>query len=363
MRLLCFIDSLGSGGAQRQMLAVAKHMKQKGQEVYIAWYADDDFYRAAFEEIEVGCIHRTTSGMRDRFRFFSEAVKQANPDTVLSFVFAQTIISSFYKLMSFGKWNLVISMRSNNEETFLSRQRRTLRPLYLSAKAIVCNSFSESEVWKKNCRYLSNKVMVIPNYIKVPTDSNERKQREVHYPLRILVAANLCSTIKNPLNVAKAIEMLSDKERSRIKVDWYGRRTIGKRISPVCEEVEAFIKQHNLVHTFATHDEVHDIYSKMADSDCVALFSTEEGLPNTICEGMMIGKPVMMTKVSDWKKLIDGNGIVCEGTDAESIATAVRKLISLSDQDMTAMGKASLALASMLFDENIITKKWESALW
>lgn len=33
MKILCVIDSLGSGGAQRQLVSLAKGFKEKGNEV------------------------------------------------------------------------------------------------------------------------------------------------------------------------------------------------------------------------------------------------------------------------------------------------------------------------------------------
>lgn len=362
MILLCFIDSLGSGGAQRQLLAVAKHMKQRRHEVYIAWYANDDFYRSSFEKIGVGCIHRIANSLHDRIRVFSEAVNEVKPDTVLAFLSGPSFYSCFWKGISFSKWNLVMSIRGNNLQRFLSLKKKIVRPVYFKARRIVCNSYAEAEVWNKHCSYLKKKVIVIPNYVVVPNSYRNMVQKDKDV-IRIIVPANLCSDIKNPMNVAKALTLLADKDRRRVLIDWYGRRYNGDILSPVCEQLEKYVKEHDLDSCFVTHDETREIYSKMATSDWVCLFSTEEGLPNVICEGMMMGKPVMMTKVSDWKQLIDGNGIVCEGTDARSISVALGKMITYSKEDMMTMGNRSLELASMLFDENVITKKWESVLF
>ena len=362
MKLLCFIDSLGSGGAQRQMLAVTKHMIDSGYTVSIAWYTDNNFYKQKFKELGARCINKVTHGIWERLAFFSYAIRESKPDCVLSFLSGPTIYSCIYKIISFGKWNLVISIRGNNLCRFLTFKKRALRPLYLYANAIVCNSYSEAEVWHNYCKYLSNKVVVIPNYISVSETIMEDCKHVIGDTIRIIIPANLCSEIKNPLNVAKAITLLSNEERRKILIDWFGRRYEGDSLSPVCKKVEEYIKKHHLETSFVTHDETHDIYTEMAKSDIVALFSTEEGLPNAVCEGMMMGKPIIMTKVSDWKQLVNGNGIICEGMDAESIASAFRKLISVSNQDLIYMGNKSLKIASDLFNENIITNKWQNVL-
>ena len=45
MKLLLFIDNLGSGGAQRQLIGLAVMLKQYGYEVKVCTYYPHDFYK------------------------------------------------------------------------------------------------------------------------------------------------------------------------------------------------------------------------------------------------------------------------------------------------------------------------------
>jgi len=362
MKILCIIDSIDSGGAQRQLLAIVRSMKRDRHDVYLAWYTDSGFYRGDMEEAGVVCIQEKQAGsMRARLRFVLKTIRRVKPDTVLAFIYTPTLLCALSKILTLGRWRLVVSIRANNEDKFRSLARILLRPLYLASNAIVCNSHAEADVWARNCRYLSSRVRVIPNYVQIPS-------MDVGYSMRaggrvhILVAANLCSAIKNPLNVAGALCLLSKEERSRLRIDWYGRRTAGGMKSAICEEVERFVADNGLSDCFVTHDETHEIYEKMERADVVALFSTEEGLPNTICEGIMLGKPVIMTQVSDWKLLVQGNGAVCAGTDADSIAVILREALNWSEDDLKAMGAKSRQVARNLFDTKKITQAWRAAL-
>ena len=360
MKLLCFIDSLGSGGAQRQMLAIAEHMIQKGHEVNVAWYIKNDFYKDRFEEIGVKCIYKEANKFSERICFFTETVKKTDPDAILAFMLAQAVIASIYKWLTIKKRKLVISMRSNNEKSFMSYKRKFVRPLYIQANKIVCNSYAEAEVWQKHCRYLKKKIIVIPNYVNIQEKKGVLLNKYDDGIIKIIVPANLRSEIKNPLNVAKALFLMTENERKKIRIDWYGKRYDKDKLNPICETVEKYIQEHGLSQSFITHDETKDIYEAMNKADVVALFSTEEGLPNAICEGMMMGKPVMMTKVSDWEKLISENGIVCEGTDPTNIANALRKAIKCKENGLEKMGEKSYIIAQSLFDESKITSQWES---
>ena len=44
MKILLFTDSLGAGGAQRQLVGLAVLLKQQGYEVKVCTYFDIDFF-------------------------------------------------------------------------------------------------------------------------------------------------------------------------------------------------------------------------------------------------------------------------------------------------------------------------------
>ena len=69
-----------------------------------------------------------------------------------------------------------------------------------------------------------------------------------------------------------------------------------------------------------------------------------------------------MTKVSDWENLVQGNGFVCAGTDAESIRDALRAIIHSENTTLSEMGTKSRLLAESLFDEKKMISAWQAAL-
>lgn len=50
MKILLFTDSLGAGGAQRQLVGLAVLLKKKGLEVKVCTYYDIDFYQQYLED-------------------------------------------------------------------------------------------------------------------------------------------------------------------------------------------------------------------------------------------------------------------------------------------------------------------------
>ena len=93
------------------------------------------------------------------------------------------------------------------------------------------------------------------------------------------------------------------------------------------------------------------------------LFSRVEGLPNVICEGMILGKPIIMSRVSDYQVLIDEtNGILCDSNNPLSIKYAILKMASFSNDKLKEMGISSKCKATSLFSEEQIIGHWESVL-
>ena len=56
MKILLFTDSLGAGGAQRQLVGLAVLLKKKGLEVKVCTYYDIDIYQQYLEQYCVKLI-------------------------------------------------------------------------------------------------------------------------------------------------------------------------------------------------------------------------------------------------------------------------------------------------------------------
>lgn len=116
----------------------------------------------------------------------------------------------------------------------------------------------------------------------------------------------------------------------------------------------------NIIHL---HEPTKEINCKMKEADFVGLFSQLEGLPNTICEGMMLGKPVIMSRVSDYNVLVDErNGFLCDWDNEQSIKEALEKALQLTTDEIFDMGANSYAKAQKLFDPSRVTRQWQQLI-
>src|SRR5690606_7027768 len=126
--------------------------------------------------------------------------------------------------------------------------------------------------------------------------------------------------VKNPSGVVNALAMLNKFERSKIHIQWYGQIEVANFGSALFEEALDIIKSNNLEDVLELYPPTKDISDIMHSADFVALFSELGGMPTSICEAMMLGKPIIMTRVSDYSRLIDdSNGFLCEWDNLGSI--------------------------------------------
>ncbi len=358
MKVLCFIDGLGSGGAQRQIVNLALGLKAHGHQVEMLAYTDADFYLSRLKEGNIPYTVLKNNNYLQRIVNTRRHLRRANVDAVISFLETPNFLSC---ISAIGKhrWVLITSERNAKEYEFTNRRGKIMKWFERYSDWTVCNSNVARELWKKYYPQYKDRVSTIYNPVVINEVNSlcrpERKRK------RIVVAASY-QRLKNPLGLLEALHLLSGEERSQLSIDWYGK-AIPAENDGVYEEACSLCAEYQLQDCITFHGENKQIYREMMDADAVALFSEVEGLPNTICEGMMCGKPILMSRMSDYNTFVTSeNGFLCDAKDPESIAEAIRKFLSLTPERQCQMGKRSYELAVQLFDAERNVGQWETLL-
>jgi glycosyltransferase involved in cell wall biosynthesis len=188
--------------------------------------------------------------------------------------------------------------------------------------------------------------------VRVPAEPSE---------IRLIAAARLDRN-KNPHGLLAALHALRTTNPSlRLCVDWYGSQDVEPE---VLREVLDGIAELELEGMFRLHPPTDDIHDLMSHADAVVLPSYNEGLPNAVCEGMALGKPILMSAVCDAGNLVQEgvNGFLFDPHSPQSIADAIARFASLASEERGRMGKASRAKAEMLFDVGTVADRYLSVL-
>ncbi|MFA7686567.1 MAG: glycosyltransferase [Moheibacter sp.] len=345
MKILCVIDSLGAGGAQRQIVQLAIGFKKRGHEVSFLTHHLLEFFKPQLEENSIPIKTIVEPNYFKRLFRIRKEVRNHNADVVLSFLEATNFMVTLAGIPA-KPWKLVVGERNAKPQILKSLKLILFRNFHIFADKVIANSFHNVHLIRKvNPFTHSNKFKVIYNGL----DLNEWQPRvspeQISSSKKIMVASRHRKH-KNLLGLVEAVNLLSKQEQEQLIIEWYG----SKRDESFNEGLVK-IKQYNLEHVFHFFDNTPNVLEKMQNADAIGLFSLYEGLPNSICEGMAVGKPIISTDVSDAKNLVTPqNGFLCDATSEKSIAYAISQFLRTDSNTLNKMGVKSRKIAEKLFD-------------
>lgn len=355
-KILFLAMSLGSGGAERQMVTIARLLKEQGYDITFLCYAKEDFYAHLLEKENIPIVWMIENNYLKRIIKVRNHIRKDNYDAVISFLETPNFLNNFSAIG--GKsWKVITGERSAKESNFKSRRGKIFAWFQRYSDTIVCNSNNSKKMWEKYYPQYKNKLTTIYNTVILPEITSKYIPKR-DGKINIIVAASY-QYLKNPIGLIKALALLNNEEREKIRVDWYGNKNVSIYGTKAYDEAIELINRSNLHNVIFFYEERNDIANKMNEEDIVALFSSVEGLPNTICEGMMLGKPIIMTKVSDYIDLVDdSNGFLCDWDDIKSIKNVLSTIISITNIQTLEMGKQSKLKAKEMFSKEIVLNKW-----
>jgi len=358
-KILFLTPNLSSGGAERQMVNLARLLKKRGLHVEVLCYSKGEFYASLLKVDGIPVHWKIFKNYFLRLIGVRQFIRKGRYDYVISFLEGANFLN--FSAIGGKTWRVITGERSSKKRTFHSKRGKLFGWFQRYSDAIVCNSYNAKDMWEKYHPKYKHKLSVICNPVILPEITSEYIPRQ-NGKLHVVVAASY-QYLKNPIGLIKALALMKEEEREKIEVNWYGNKDFGNSKTNAYQEVVALIALNKLEGCIKLNEPTKDIANKMNEADVIALFSELEGLPNAICEGMTIGKPIIMTKVSDYNTLIDrANGFLCDWNNPESIKDALVRAIDLSSEELITFGKASQDKATNLFAANSIVEQWMNIL-
>lgn len=358
MRILCVIDSLGSGGAQRQLVNLAVAFKERGHQVRFAVYHQENFFKGLLDEqyIKVDVISEP-SYVKRLFKF-RKYIRKGNFDAVLSFLEAANFICEFAGL-PWKRWTLVVGERSANPNILKSFKLKFYRWFHLFSDFVVSNSYENLKLVKQiNPLLSSGKGKVIYNMVDFDHWSIDNE----YVPLRdgklLLIVVASHRYLKNAKGLIEAVEGLRDEEKQKIKIEWYGNVSLDNSN----KEAINLVHKYSLEHIITFHKATLAINQKMKKADAIGLFSFYEGLPNVLCEAMVMGKPIVTSAVSDIPLLIKDKQLLFNPYDTDDISKVLSYLISLKAEELLELGERNKMMNKKLFYKEAIVSEYLSLL-
>lgn len=292
MRVLCLIDSLGAGGAQRQLVGLASLLKEKEYEVLVLYYHEAHFFSSFLEKqaIRHVCV-KGAGNFLEKYIHVYRAIKSFSPHTVISYLGGANMIACLVRLAGL-RFNLIVSERSLTQKLNWKAYLKFF--LYRFSNYVVPNSYSERKVIARYFPFLERKLNVITNFVDTerfsPILNGESKRDEAI----IIVCVGSIREVKNTLNLIEAISLIVDKN-VKIQVKWFGDVLDWEYYYKCLRRIEEL----NLGHIFLFYPAETRIENRYREADLFCLPSLYEGFPNVLCEAMSCGIPAIASDISD----------------------------------------------------------------
>lgn len=351
MKVILFTDSLGAGGAQRQLVGLAILLKRELYDVKVCTYHDIDFYKKTLAENNIDNVVIHGENYLNRILLISRYFKIEKPDWVISYQESPSLIACLTKLLG-CKYKLLVSERSTTQHLGLKEKIRFL--LYRLSDVIVPNSYSQESFLTDNYKYMQSKIKTITNFVDLDNKFSYSLKKRSDKP-KILIAASIWQP-KNTLGFIEAVKMLSVRNYSFV-VEWYGLVEGHEEYVDKCLVLIDKYKLHEYIKLLPKTNKIDEKY-KSCDYFCLPSFY--EGTPNVICEAISTGRPVICSDVCDNSIYVkeDYNGYLFDPKNPVDIADNIEKALSLAEARYDEMCVNSRKIAEELLSEDMFVKKY-----
>jgi glycosyltransferase involved in cell wall biosynthesis len=367
MKLLCIIDSLGSGGAQRQMVNLACGLKARNHNVeLVIYHSQENFFRTEINNAGIAVHEVTRSG-----RFSPQVVLRLvqlyrvnRYDAVISFLDTANIYAEIAKVLSCSKVRLIVSERSSIARESNSIFSALKRWFHLPANFVVANSVHHAswlrkKWWLKNkthCIYNGYPLGPVPPPLNTRTDTGELT----------LLAVGRISSEKNGLRLLQSVIHLHKKNGVSPTVWWVGRQEQDRSSLKMRETMQELLDRNpDVARRWQFLGERDDVFALLQRADALIHVSLYEGLPNVICEAFLAARPVIASGICDHPILVEegSRGLLCDPLSVRSISNAIERFMNLTVEEREALGRGAriyaeknLSLGRMIRDyENLLS--------
>lgn len=351
-RILCLINTLEAGGAQRQLVGLAGFLKKHGYDVLLAHYQQPSFYAPDLDKKGVPYIFlEKAQNKRKRIWYIMKFIREYKPDVVIAYLDSPTICTSVAKLFN-RRFKLIVSERNTTLQT--NFRDRIKFELFRIADFVVPNSFSQANYINSNFPFLSDKVVTIPNFVDIDffVPPVERKRSEI---LEIIIAARIAPQ-KNTIGFIDTVAALKERGH-KFHMTWYGLTDSPTDYETLCKKK---IEQCGVADVFTFKEKTPAIKDCYQQADYFCLPSFYEGTPNAMCEAMACGLPVLCSNVCDnpFYVVNNENGFLFDPHNTDSIVEAFEKMFSINDDVYLSFSKKSRSVVQQKLSTDAFFKSY-----
>lgn len=335
--ILLLVRSLEAGGAERQLVELARGLKSRGRKVTVALFYKKGPLLHDLEKAGVPLIDLKKAGRWDLAGFLmrtARAVRETRPDVIYSFLGGANIIASLVRPFV-GPTRIVWSIRSSNMDLRRYDWLHGLaywieRQLSRTADLIISNSQAGRDFAVVH-GFPKDRIRIVPNGIdtdRFRPDAHLRQRQRAAWGLgdehvAVGVLARL-DPMKGHGTFLEAVALLAENrpdmrffvigggpEEDRLRRQ-AARLGLGRAISFTgpSDRPESALNGFDI---------------------CCSPSEFGEGFSNSIAEAMACGVPCVVTDVGDSARIVGDTGEVVPPSDSRSLGEAILRLAARLD--------------------------------
>lgn len=366
LKVCGLIDSLGSGGAQRQFVELMTGLAMRGYEVTVVIYHRLTFFLPHLQEAGISVICAESNTKFGRIFSVRSAIAATRPNVVISFLDVPNVLAEIYKLLSRGQHTLIVSERTHNPN---ERKLRLLMRMVLHcvANEVVSNSYAQRDHLIGKFSFFPTNISTIHNCVDLHRFVAHRPEplNKTHNHVRFVVVASF-SELKNPIRFVEAFaRVVANNLTKDIRCDWYGNQYAKPgELHPTYVSLTSRVAELGLQERFRLRPVTNNIEEVYQDASALCLPSLAEGCANAICEAMACGLPILASRVGDNARLINNrnSGFLFDPTSVESIYLAIQAFCDLTPNERRDLGSRSRESAESLFGREEFLDRWDKLI-
>jgi glycosyltransferase involved in cell wall biosynthesis len=361
MRILFLSTSMGMGGADSQLLAAAQELRARGHEVLVVSLTPLGPMGLQARQLGIPTesleMRRGIPDPRGLVRL-ARLVRAWRPDVVHSHMVHANLMARAVRLVA-----PVPALVSTIHNIYEGGPLRMAA--YRLTNGLVDHMTSISEAAAD--RFIRERIIprdlltVVPNGVdpelfrKVPAEVRDELRRSLSLgPEFVWLAVGRFEVAKDYPTMLRAFVAVHERYPEAVLL------LVGK--GSLQGETEALVRELSLVAAVRFLGVRNDVPALVSAGDAYVMSSAWEGMPMVLLEAAAGGLPIVATRVGGNQEVVlDGdNGLLAPPRDYRALASAMVRLMELTDAERRAMGERGREHVRAHYGLTRVVERWEA---
>jgi glycosyltransferase involved in cell wall biosynthesis len=357
--ILLVIDHFGSGGAQRQIVAIANGLVNLGLKVHLVnYYPQYTHHRNSIDKrILVHDLNKKGKLGVGVIISMIRLMRKYHYQSALAFLDTPAFYLEIASLFCNGGIKIFFSERSAIElkpKGVLSGLKKKLHKLN---SHITSNSIVQTEILQNY--YGDSKVSYVPNIMsdelfKLPLKGNK-------FESKTFIVLSHTRPFKNFEYVAQALVLYKKNYRtSPPVVQWYGELYPSKEL----DNIKTLLSENKLEDNIIFYGAVNNVKELINDAYFLIHASLFESSANAVAEALTSATPVIVGNIPEHKAMIEQSsaGYLVDLKDPLELTKAIKSAENLSETDYSSLSQKARDYACLNHKSEYVIAKYNNLL-